>query len=443
MTVVCPQYGQRNALVPGANSTVAPQPAHGYCRIRGYACGGSGGGTAANTAPSSGTWPAGVHCAMPLCQTRVSRVRCRPGPARRARPGHTGPAARPPTPANHWSCCGSGGGPPVAGRPVAGAPVAAPALSGVRHPLPGGHAEAEPEALAGAAGVVRGVLDRVGGLELGVLRRGCRRRPIEVRLSIASSTSGGSEMFSMMNFGICDAERRRARRSSTPASCLPISSWLRGQVQHRHLRGRQGAAEASDDQLPQELLHLLGAELRVGADQLAQQPVRVGDPQRVCAERPQPHHAELGVAEHDRVLGAPLEVGELAGVDEVDLRLERRVEPVLPALERRQDRQVLGLQRVGAGREDVGDLPLVDEDGGLRLAHDELGAHLDLVLVAREPPDDGVPAVVEPLDDVDELALDLVPQSHVAPCRSSGVQSGRRPLVCTGSASGVPAGPGK
>ncbi len=144
----------------------------------------------------------------------------------------------------------------------------------------------------------------------------------------------------------------------------------------------------------------------------------VGDPHGVGAEGAQPHHAELGVAAGDRVAGAPLQVGEAAGVDEVDLRLERRLEAVVPVLERRQDRHVVGLELVEPGTEDVGELALVDEDRGLALAHGELGAVLDRVALALEAPDDGVAGVVGPVDDVDELAAQEIQDRHrLPPCQ--------------------------
>src|SRR5207245_8935336 len=104
-----------------------------------------------------------------------------------------------------------------------------------------------------------------------------------------------------------------------------------------------------------------------------------------------------------------------AGVDEVHLGRERRVEPVLPALQAGQQWEVLGLQGVEAGAEDVGEPALVDEDRDLALPDRQPGAHLDLVLVPRKAPDHGVPAVVGPFDDVDELALDPVDQAHWSP----------------------------
>src|SRR5699024_7177212 len=115
----------------------------------------------------------------------------------------------------------------------------------------------------------------------------------------------------------------------------------------------------------------------------------------------------------DGVLRAPLEVGELAGRDEVDLGLPRRVEAVLPALEGREDRKVLRRQGVSARAEDVREPTLVDEDGDLALADDELRLVLDLVALAREAPDDRVPRAVEELDDVDELPAQLVHEAHV------------------------------
>ena len=67
------------------------------------------------------------------------------------------------------------------------------------------------------------------------------------------------------------------------------------------------------------------------------------------------------------------------------------------------------------GSKDVGDLALVDEDGRLALAHGQLGAVFDLVAMALEAVDQRVRArIVEPFDDIDELAEDLVHQRHVA-----------------------------
>ena len=88
------------------------------------------------------------------------------------------------------------------------------------------------------------------------------------------------------------------------------------------------------------------------------------------------------------------------------------LEAVVPVLERRHDRHVVGLEHVETGGEDVGQLPLVDEDRGLAFAHGQLGAVLDLVALALEAPDHRVAGVVGPVDDVDELAGQEVEDAH-------------------------------
>jgi len=54
------------------------------------------------------------------------------------------------------------------------------------------------------------------------------------------------------------------------------------------------------------------------------------------------HDAEIRVAQHDGIGRAPFVAGEEARVDEIHVRLERRFEAVLPALERGKDRDVVG-----------------------------------------------------------------------------------------------------
>ena len=99
-------------------------------------------------------------------------------------------------------------------------------------------------------------------------------------------------------------------------------------------------------------------------------------------------------------------------VDEVDVGLERRLEAVLPALERGQDRDVVGRQRVLAGPEQVAELAQIDELHHLRFAHDELRAALDLLVVVRKAVRERVARVIGPLDDLDELAAEEIGQAH-------------------------------
>src|SRR6266850_4308329 len=88
---------------------------------------------------------------------------------------------------------------------------------------------------------------------------------------------------------------------------------------------------------------------------------------------------------------------------------------MLPAAERGQDGEVLGAQLVRAGLKHVGHPPLIDEDCGLARTHDKTRPVLDLVLVSRKPPDERVPCVVDPFDDVDQLAAKLAHESHRVP----------------------------
>ena len=158
--------------------------------------------------------------------------------------------------------------------------------------------------------------------------------------------------------------------------------------------------------------HFVRRELAIRAHNLGQELGRVGDLDRVGPERTQADRAELGVAQHDGVLGAPFQVGEAVGVDEVDLGLERRFEPVIPVLQRRHDRHIVGLEHVEAGGEDVCQLAFVDKDRRLAFAHRQLGAVFDLVPLAFEAPDHGVAGVVGPVDDVDELASEKIKNAH-------------------------------
>jgi hypothetical protein len=183
-------------------------------------------------------------------------------------------------------------------------------------------------------------------------------------------------------------------------------------VGDRDLRLARGLRELADEHALEVALDLVGRVHPLRADQLLEEHARVGDAKVVATERPDAHASgpagdrELGVADQDRVGGAPLLVDVLLEVDEVDIDLERAAKAVLPALEARQHGHVLGAQRVRARPEDVGQLPLVDEDRRLVLAADQLGAVLDLVVLVGELVHQRVIAVVRPLDDVDELALD-------------------------------------
>ena len=103
----------------------------------------------------------------------------------------------------------------------------------------------------------------------------------------------------------------------------------------------------------------------IGAGHLAQENLGIDDAEVVDAEGAGADDSEVGVAQHDRIRRSPLVAGEQPGVDEVDVRLERRFEAVFPRLEAGQDGDVIGLQAVLAGAEGVAELAQVDELHGL------------------------------------------------------------------------------
>src|SRR5439155_6896532 len=162
----------------------------------------------------------------------------------------------------------------------------------------------------------------------------------------------------------------------------------------------------------EENLDLVRLEGAVGTDQLLEQCLRLGGAKRVRTECAHPERSELGVAEEHGVRGAPLELGHLARGDEVDLGLEGAVESEPPPAERGQEREVFRRELMGAGLKHVCNASAIDEDGGLTRPHHEARSVLDLVLVARKAPDERVPVVVDPFDDVDQLAAELVHESH-------------------------------
>ncbi len=158
------------------------------------------------------------------------------------------------------------------------------------------------------------------------------------------------------------------------------------------------------------------------------------DAEVVRAVGAHPHDAEVGIAHHHRVRRAPLVAGEHARDDVVDVRLERALERVFPALEIGEDRDVVGRERVLARTERVAELAQIDELRDLRFADDELRAVLDLLVLVGEPVRKRVARVVGPLDDVDELLLQEIDDRHqrvlpgeaaARPAGGSGITSSR------------------
>ena len=187
-----------------------------------------------------------------------------------------------------------------------------------------------------------------------------------------------------------------------------------GHVQHGNAAGRDGAAEFLHHDVADLKADLVRGEFAVGAHNLGQELCGVHDLDRVAPKGPDAGGPEFGIPQHDRVLCAPLQVREPAGVDKVDLGHEGRFEPVVPVLQRGHDRHVVRFEHVQPGCEHIGQLSFVHEDGGLPFAHCQLGAVLDFMAFTLEAPDHGVAGVIRPVDDVDELPRQKVPDAHGA-----------------------------
>ena len=85
---------------------------------------------------------------------------------------------------------------------------------------------------------------------------------------------------------------------------------------------------------------------------------------------------------------------------------------MIPVIERREDRHVVGLEHVETWREDICKLTFVNENSGLAFAHGKLGTVFDFVAFALEPPDHRVACVICPMNDVDEFACQKIENTH-------------------------------
>ena len=141
-------------------------------------------------------------------------------------------------------------------------------------------------------------------------------------------------------------------------------------------------------------LHIAGefveTKVLIRAGDLLEDQLGIDDAEVVGAEGADADDAEIVVAHHDRIRGAPLVAGEQARVHVVDIGLERRVEAVLPRLQLRQDGDVVGGQGVLARTERVAEFAEIHELHLLRLAHDQLRPVLDRLVVVRKPERQGI-----------------------------------------------------
>ena len=177
-----------------------------------------------------------------------------------------------------------------------------------------------------------------------------------------------------------------------------------GHVEHRDLRPRNGAREFLNDDVADLIADLVHGEFAIGADDLGQELGWLRNFHRIRPKGAQAHGTKFGVAHDDRIFRAPLQVVEPCSVDEIHFGFEWAFETMIPVLQRRHDRHVVGFKHVETRCEHIGQLPLVHEHCRLSFAHRQLGTVLDLMTLTLKPPDHRVTGVVDPMDDVDEFA---------------------------------------
>ena len=96
----------------------------------------------------------------------------------------------------------------------------------------------------------------------------------------------------------------------------------RGHVEHGNVRGGERVAEDADEPRTHRVGEFVEAEMVVGPRDFFQEQFGIDDPEIIRAEGPHAHDAEVLVAQHDGVGGAPFVAGEQARGDVVDVGLE-------------------------------------------------------------------------------------------------------------------------
>lgn len=131
------------------------------------------------------------------------------------------------------------------------------------------------------------------------------------------------------------------------------------------------------------------------------------DPARIVSESPNAKRAEIGVAQGDWLGSAPFESRLFAQRKEDDIRLEWRLESLVPIEQIRQDREVRGFERVQTGRKLVGEAALVQESGDLSIAYGPLGTMLNLI-IRKWHAQSQLARLLKPFNNVDELLLQKI-----------------------------------
>ena len=185
------------------------------------------------------------------------------------------------------------------------------------------------------------------------------------------------------------------------------------QVQRGDFLFAEHVCKRGVDDASQKFGHLFGVELTVGSDQFFEQDSGIDRFERVGAEGSQSDRAEVGIAHHDGVRRAPLQVSDLRRPDEVDFGFERTVEAMLPACERAEQWHVVGAQLVMTRFEDVCHFATMNEDRQLSRSDDQIRAVFDLIVISRKTPDERVLRVIDPFNNVNKFATKLIEQSHL------------------------------
>ena len=163
-----------------------------------------------------------------------------------------------------------------------------------------------------------------------------------------------------------------------------------GEVQNGNFCFCDGVHAAGDGEVPQLFVDAFYGEFGVGSGHFFYKYTRIFYTKGKTTEGAKAYGAELCVAEHDGVAGAPFLIDELPGADKEHVGFKRAVETIFPSFQRGKDGHVLGGKGIHAGGEDVCDGAFVHEYGPLRLAYSELAVHFYLVVVTGEFPNDGV-----------------------------------------------------
>ncbi len=128
-------------------------------------------------------------------------------------------------------------------------------------------------------------------------------------------------------------------------------------------------------QLPFQVSHAI--DFARTADLLVKD-LRIGDLVGVDPITAHADRTEFLVANRDRRRSAPALVRFHACGEEINIRLEWRLEGLVPIHDVGQNRQSLGAERVKARPKDIGDLAFIYEDSHLRFTNGELAAVLNL-----------------------------------------------------------------